>query len=159
MSFLCRGHAAVSRVTPTLCRGHAATSRVPPSLCRGHATVSRRRNSVILAQGPCDSVQRKIRHQARHKVRTSGPALEGSIVSPLVNTMGGLSGGRRDGDVSGAASAPSRRAAIPSFGLGFGLWKPLPSLCHQEGIRQRRLQHTPTQELSHVLTVLLHSAC
>ena len=76
-------------------------------LCRGHATVSRRRNSVILAQGPCDSVQRKIRRQARHEVRTSGPALEGSIVSPLVNTMGGLSGGRRGGDVSGAASAPS----------------------------------------------------
>ena len=48
-----------------------------------------------------------MRRQARHEVRTSGPALEGSIVSPLVNTMGGLSGGRRGGDVSGAASAPS----------------------------------------------------
>ena len=34
-----------------LCRGHAAVSRVTPSLCRGHATVSRRRNSVILVQG------------------------------------------------------------------------------------------------------------
>ena len=32
-----------------LCRGHAAISVVTPSLCRGHATVSRRRNSVILA--------------------------------------------------------------------------------------------------------------
>ena len=90
-----------------LCRGHAAISRVTPSLCRGHATVSRRRNSVILAQGPCDSVQRKIRNQARREVRTSGPALEGSIVSPLVNTMGGLPGGRRGGDVSREASAPS----------------------------------------------------
>ena len=58
-------------------------------------------------QGPCNSVQRKIRRQARHEVRTSGPALEGSIVSPLVNTISGLSGGRRGGDVSGAASAPS----------------------------------------------------
>ena len=66
-----------------------------------------RSNSVILAQGPCNSVQRKIRRQARHEVRTSGPALEVSIVSPLMNTMGGLSGGRRGGDVSGAASAPS----------------------------------------------------
>ena len=66
---------------------------------------------------------------------------------------GRLSGGRRGGDVSGAASAPSLGpAACPSFGLGFGLWNPLPSLCHQEGIRQRRLQHTPTQELSHALT-------
>ena len=64
-------------------------------------------NSVILAQGPCDSVQRKKRRQAHPEVRTSGPALEGSIVSPLMNTMGGLSGGRRGGDVSGAASAPS----------------------------------------------------
>ena len=55
--------------------------------------------TVIIAQGPCNSVQRKIRRQARHEVRTSEPALEGSIVSPLVNTMGGLSGGRRGGDV------------------------------------------------------------
>ena len=84
LSFLCRGHEAISRVA-----------------------AFRRRNSVILAQVPCNSVQRKIRRQARHEVRTSGPALEGSIVSPLVNTMGGLSGGRRGGDVSGAASAPS----------------------------------------------------
>ena len=90
-----------------LCRGHAAVSRVTPSLRRSHGTVSRRRNSVIPVQGPCDSVQRKIRRQARREVRTSGPALDGSIVSPLVNTMGGLSGGRRGGDMSGAASAPS----------------------------------------------------
>ena len=90
-----------------LCRGHAAISRVTPSLYRSRATVSRRRNSVILAQGPCNSVQRKIRRQAQSEVRTSGPALEGTIVSPLVNTMSGLSGGRRGGDVSGAASAPS----------------------------------------------------
>ena len=34
-------------------------------------------------------------------------SIRGSIVSPLVNTMGGLSGGRRGGDVSRAASAPS----------------------------------------------------
>ena len=88
-------------------RGHAAISRVTPSLCRGHATVSRRRNCVILAQGPCDSVQRKIRRQARFEVRTSRPALEGSIVSPLVYTMGGLSGGRRGGDVSVTGSVPA----------------------------------------------------
>ena len=130
-----------------LCRGHAAISRVTPSSYRSRATVFRRRNSVILAQGPCNSVQRKMRRQARHEVRTSGPALEGSIVSLLVNTMGGLSGGRRGGDVSGAASAPSlvvARLFCPSFGLGFGLRNPLPSLCHQEGIRQRRFQHTTT---------------
>ena len=75
LSFLCRGHEAISRVA-----------------------AFRRRNSVILAQGPCNSVQWKIRRQARHEVRTSGPALEGSIVS--------------------------RPAACPSFGLGFGLRNP-----------------------------------
>ena len=67
--------------------------------------VSRRRNSIILAQGPCNIVQRK--RQAQSEVRTSGPALEGTIVSPPVNTTSGLSGGRRGGDVSGAAPAPS----------------------------------------------------
>ena len=77
--------------------------------CASHTSVSFKKKNypsqilnVILAQGPCDSVQRKIRRQAPSEVRTSRPALEGSIVSPLVNTMGGLSGG----DVSGAASAP-----------------------------------------------------
>ena len=122
------------------------------SLCRSRATVSRRRNSVILAQGPCNSVQRKIRRQARHEVRTSGPALEGSIVSPLVNTMGGLSGGRRGGDVSGAASAPSlvvARLLARALALDLACGIRCPPFCHQEGIRQRRLQHTPTQELSH----------
>ena len=48
----------------------------------------------------------------------------------------------------------SSPGCLPSFGLGFGLWDPLPSLRHQKGVRQRRLQHTPTQELSHTLTVL-----
>ena len=74
---------------------------------QSRAAVSRRRNSVILAQGPCNRVQRKRRRQARSEVRTSGPALEGTIVSLLVNTTSGLSGGRRGGDVSGAAPAPS----------------------------------------------------
>ena len=83
------------------------------SLCKPYLRIVQKKNypsqilTVILVQGPCGSVQRKIRRQARHEVRTSGPALEGAIVSPLVNTMGGLSGGRRGGDVSGAASAPS----------------------------------------------------
>ena len=105
-------------------------------LCRGHATVSRRKirhpcagamqqcpeeKSVILVQGPCNSVQRKRRRQAcvgneatsfasrgrlLREIRTFGRAVEGSIVSLLTNTMGGLSGERRGGDISGAVSAP-----------------------------------------------------
>ena len=145
-----------------LCRGHAAIPRVTPSFCRGHATMFRRRNSVILAQGPSDSVQRKIRRQARREVRKSRPALEGSIVSPLVNTMGGLSGGRRGGDVSGAASAPSlvvARLLARALALDLACGIRCPPFVHQEGIRQRRLQHLPPQELSHALTVLFHSAC
>ena len=41
------------------------------------------------------------------EIRTFGRAVEGSSVSPLTNTMGGLSGGGRGGDTSGAVSAPS----------------------------------------------------
>ena len=110
------------------CSLHAQFSRqldlCVSSLCKPYLCIVQKNPTqiltVILVQGPCsniqshsvqkkklNSVQRKIRRQARHEVRTSGPALEGSIVSPLVNTMGGLSGGRRGGDVSGAASAPS----------------------------------------------------
>ena len=40
-------------------------------------------------------------------IRTFGRAVEGSSVSPLTNTMGGLSGGGRGGDTSGVCSAPS----------------------------------------------------
>ena len=121
------------------------------SLCKPYLCIVQKKPSqiltVILAQAPCNSVQRKIRRQARHEVRTSGPALEGSIVSPLVNTMGGLSGGRRGGDVSGAASAPS--LVVP--GCLPELW---PWIWPAESVAL----HTPTQELSHALTVLLHSA-
>ena len=106
---------------------------------QSRAAVSRRRNSVILAQGPCNRVQLKRRRQAQSEVRTSGPALEGTIVSPLVNTTSGLSGGRRGGDVSGAAPAPSLVVALDLACVNL-----LPSFFHQEGIRQRRLQHTTT---------------
>ena len=41
------------------------------------------------------------------EIRTFGRAVEGSSVSPLTNTMGGLSGGGRGGDTSRASSAPS----------------------------------------------------
>ena len=40
-------------------------------------------------------------------IRTFGRAVEGSSVSPLTNTMGGLSGGGRGSDTSRASSAPS----------------------------------------------------
>ena len=122
---------------------------------------SEEENSVILAQGPCNSVQRKLRRQARHEVRTSGPALEGSIVSPLVNTMGGLSSGRRGGDVSGAASAPSlvvARLFARALALDLTCGIRCPPFVIRKAYASGRLQHTPTQELSHALTVLLHSA-
>ena len=40
-------------------------------------------------------------------IRTFGRAVEGSSVSPITNTMGGLSGGGRGSDTSGVCSAPS----------------------------------------------------
>ena len=40
-------------------------------------------------------------------IRTFGRAVEGSSVSPLTNTMGGLSGGGRGVDTSGVSSAPT----------------------------------------------------
>ena len=70
---------------------------------------------VILVQGPCSDFRSVSRREADHQVRgrllfvirTFGRADEGSIVSPRTNTIGGLSGGRRGGDLSGAGSAPS----------------------------------------------------
>ena len=47
------------------------------------------------------------------EIRTFGHAVEGSSVSPLTNAMGGLSGGRRGGDTSGAITAPSFVGARP----------------------------------------------
>ena len=41
------------------------------------------------------------------ETRTFGRAVEGSSVSPLMNAVGGLSGGRRGGDTSGAITASS----------------------------------------------------
>ena len=94
-------------LTVILAQGPCSNIQSHTIFVQSRAAVSRRRNSVILAQGPCNVVQQKRRRQARSEVRTSGPALEGTIVSPLVNTTSGLSGGRRGGDVSGAAPAPS----------------------------------------------------
>ena len=131
-------------LTVILVQGPCSNIQSHTIFVQSRAAVSRRRNSVILAQGPCNSVQRKRRRQAQSEVRTSGPALEGTIVSPLVNTTSSLSGGRRGGDVSVRSFTCRRPAACPSFGLGFGLWNLLPSFFHQEGIRQRRLQHTTT---------------
>ena len=94
-------------LTVILAQGPCSNIQSHTIFVQSRAAVSRRRNSVILAQGPCNIVQRKRRRQAQSEVRTSGPALEGTIISPLVNTTSGLSGGRRGGDVSGAAPAPS----------------------------------------------------
>ena len=83
---------------------------------------SRKKNSVYVSslhKGPCKISLRKInvqpipcRRENRHScggspiicgplfrdIRTFGRAVEGSSVSPLTNTMGGLSGGGRGGD-------------------------------------------------------------
>ena len=47
------------------------------------------------------------------EIRTFGRAVEGSHVSPLTDTMGGLSGGGRGGDTSEAAPSPSFVGARP----------------------------------------------
>ena len=76
-----------------------------------------------LCTKPCSSVQKKkLRHpcawamqhcpaeaKASSSIRSSylRTSIGGTIVSPLVNTTSGLSGGRRGGGVSGAAPAPS----------------------------------------------------
>ena len=82
----------------------------------------RKEKTVILVQGLCNSIQRERRRQTcveegaasstsrgllLREIRTFGRAVEGSNLSPITNTIGGLSGGRRGGDMSGAASAPS----------------------------------------------------
>ena len=134
-------------LTVILVQGPCSNIQGHTIFVQSRAAVSRRGNSVILAQGPCHRVQRKRRRQAQSEVRSSGPALEGTIVSPLVNTTSGLSGGRRGGDVSGAAPAPSlvvARLLARALALDCGLWNLLPSFFHQEGVRQRRLQHTTT---------------
>ena len=59
-------------------------------------------------------------------IRTFGRAVEGSRVSPLTNTMGGLSSGGRGCDTSGVCSAPSLiiicwlRARTLALDLGWG---------------------------------------
>ena len=132
-------------LTVILAQGPCSNIQSRTIFVQSRAAVSRRRNSVILAQEPCNIVQRK--RQAQSEVRTSGPALEGTIVSPLVNTTSGLSGGRRGGDVSGAAPAPSlvvARLLARALALDLACGICCPPFFHQEGIRQRRLQHTTT---------------
>ena len=73
-------------LTVILAQGPCSNIQGHTIFVQSRAAVSRRRNSVILAQGPCNIVQQKRRRQAQSEVRTSGPALEGTIVSPLVNT-------------------------------------------------------------------------
>ena len=115
VSSLCKPHFRIVQeknyptqiLTVILAQGPCSNVQSHTTFVQSRAAVSRRRNSVILAQGPCTIVQQKRRRQAQSEVRTSGPALEGTIVSPLVNITSGLSGGRRGCDVSGAAPAPS----------------------------------------------------
>ena len=52
----------------------------------------------------------------QREIRTFGRAVEGSSVSLLTNAVGGLSGGRRGGDTSGAITAPSFVGARPRVG-------------------------------------------
>ena len=114
-------------LTVILARGPCSNILSRTIFVQSRAAVSRGRNSVILAQGPCNIVQRKRRHQAQSEVRTSGPALEGTIVSPLVNTTSGLSGGRRGGDVSGAAPAPIPLGDLAPFDA-----KVAPAMCQYD---------------------------
>ena len=145
---------------------HVILVQEPCSSIQSHA---------IFVRGACNSVQKKkLRHPCAGKeatssasrglllreIRTFGRALEGSIVSPLVNTMGGLSGERRGGDMSGAASAPSlvvARLLARALALDLACGIRCPPFVIRKAYASD--QHTPTQELSHALTVLFHSAC
>ena len=88
-----------------VCRCHPCTKGHAKILCAKKKNVQpnpcRRENRHSCAGSPiiCGRLFRDI--------RTSGRAVEGSSVSPLINTMGGLSGGGRGGDTSGVCSAPS----------------------------------------------------
>ena len=119
---------------------------------------AQKRNNVQLT--PC---RRENRHSCEgspilcgrlfRDIRTFWRAVEGSNVSPLRNTMGGLSGCRRGSDTSGVCSTLSliiSRLRARALGLGFGLWHLLSSLRHEESIHHRRLQYPATQETSHV---------
>ena len=75
--------------------------------------------------------------------------------------MGGLSGGGRGGDKSGAASSSFIRqcpAPSPTIGLCFCRQRLMPSLLHEESVCQRRFPHLPAQDVSHTLTDRLQSA-
>ena len=100
----------------TWTKGHAkflcAKKKVPLTPCR-------RENRHSCAGSPiiCGRLFRDI--------RTFGRAVEGSSVSPLTNTVGGLSGGGRGGDTSRVCSAPSLtisqlRARALALDLGCG---------------------------------------
>ena len=84
----------------TVCTCHPCKRNVQPIPCR-------RENRHSYAGSPiiCGRLFRDI--------RTFGRAVEGSSVSPLTNTMGGLSGGGRGGDTQ--QSVPLLHSSSPGF--------------------------------------------
>ena len=131
----------------TVCTCHPCT--------KGHVKFSaQKKNNVQLT--PC---RREDRHSCARSprlcgrvfrdIRTIGRAVKGSNVSPLTNTMGGLSGCRRHIRSLFRSFTHHFSTSCPSFGLGVGLWHLLSSLRHEESMHHRRLQNSTTQELSH----------
>ena len=102
------------------------------SLHKGPCKISLRKKKK---QRATDSCRRENRHSCEgsptlcgrlfRDIRTFGRAAEGSNVSPLTDTMGGLSGCRRGGDTSEVCSTPSLiicrlRARALTLDLGCG---------------------------------------
>ena len=135
-----RGHATLLHQKKTVCTCHPCTKGHAKFLCAKKKNVQpipcrRKENRHSCAGSPiiCGRLFRDI--------RTFGRAVEGSSVSPLTNTMGGLSGGGRGSDTSGVCSAPSliiSRLRARALALDFGLWHLL-SFLSSSG------KHTPSK--------------
>ena len=137
VSALHRGHAKYFKsLTCHQNRGHATLllekrGMYVSSLHKGPRKISLRKKKKVQLT-PC---RRENRHSCEgspvlcgrffRDIRTFGRAVEGSSVSPLTNTVGGLSGGGRGSDMSGVCSAPSLiisrlRARALALDLGCG---------------------------------------
>ena len=95
------------------------------SLCREHANL----HCIPSEEEKLDCTAGLLR-----EIRTFGRDVEPSV-SPLTNALGGLSGGGRGGDTSGAAAAPSFvecPGTYPALSLCLGRRRLLASLLHEE---------------------------
>ena len=102
-----RGHAALQK--KRVCTCHPCTKGHAKFLCaeQNAQPIPSRENRHSFAGSPI------ICGRLFSDIRTFGRAVEGSSVSPLTNTMGGLSGGGRGGDTSG--SVPLLHSSSPGF--------------------------------------------